>query len=150
MIDLCKIFGVEEGEEFKIKNTGWNEKLIFKIQDNVLLRRFENDIVSDESYLKTNLIINAEVIKLPKKKEFTDDELAIMRSLPKEYKWMARDKVTYIVHTFVNKPKKSEYKTWESEGYCCFLSVFSHVFNSIQWEDEEPVFIDDYVERGTE
>jgi hypothetical protein len=30
------------------------------------------------------------------------------------------------------------------------LSIFNHVFNSIKWEDEEPVFIDDYVERGGE
>ena len=147
MIDLCKIFGVEEGEEFKIKNTGWNEKLIFKIQDNVLLRRFENDIVSDESYLKTNLIINAEVIKLPKKKEFTDDELAIMRSLPKEFKWITRDKNGRI-YLYTKKPTKLD-KEWIIS--CCRdFTIFNHVFNSIQWEDEEPLFIDDYVERGTE
>jgi hypothetical protein len=38
MIDLCKIFGVEEGEEFKIEHISC-EGLIYKIQDNCLKRR---------------------------------------------------------------------------------------------------------------
>ena len=150
MIDLCKVFGVEEGEEFKIDYEVYMPDERYKIENNQLYKKEDDYDYELDGYCINDLRHIKNIIKLPKRKEFTDDELAIMRSLPKEYKWMARDKVTYIVHTFVNKPKKSEYKTWESEGYCCFLSVFSHVFNSIQWEDEEPVFIDDYVERGTE
>jgi hypothetical protein len=146
MIDLCELFGVEEGEEFKIDKYKNNK---YRIIDGNLEREYMTNYW-DASMLEINDIVGCEVIKLPKKKEFKDDELAIMRSLPKEYEWMARDKTTDIVRTFANKPKKSEYETWVSEGYCCFLSIFNHVFNSIQWEDEEPVFIDDYVERGAE
>ena len=144
-IDLCKIFGVEEGEEFKIKNAGCNEELIFKIQDNVLLRRFKNDIVSDESYLRINSIINAEIIKLPKKKQFTDDELAIMRSLPKKFKWIARDDDGEL-YLFVKKPKIFN-GIWDDYEKCNDFGYFEHLFKTITLEDEEPVFIDDYVER---
>ena len=27
------------------------------------------------------------------------------------------------------------------------LNCYDHLFNSIQWEDEEPIRIDDYVDR---
>jgi hypothetical protein len=144
MIDLCKIFGVAEGEEFKIDKYKNNKYRI-------IYGNLERDYMTnywDASTLEINDIVGCEVIKLPKKKEFTDDELAIMRSLPKEYKWMARDKATDIVCAYGSKPKKSEYKTWHSESsYYAILGIFNHLFNSIQWEDEEPVFIDDYVER---
>ena len=144
-IDLCELFRVEEGEEFKIKNAGCNEELIFKIQDNVLLRRFKNDIVSDESYLRINSIINAEIIKLPKKKQFTDDELAIMRSLPKEYEWMARDDDGEL-YIFDKKPKKIN-GIWDNTDRLNDFYFFEHLFKSITSEDEEPLFIPDYVER---
>ena len=145
-LDLCKLFGVEEREEFKIKNAGCNEELIFKIQDNVLLRRFKNDIVSDESYLRINSIINAEIIKLPKKKQFTDDELCILRNIDKEYKWLARDD-NGDIYIFEGKPK-NYYGVWNSdESTTKKIELFNHLFDSITWEDEEPVFIDDYVER---
>ena len=29
-IDLCELFGVEEGEEFKIKNAGGNQYIVIK------------------------------------------------------------------------------------------------------------------------
>jgi hypothetical protein len=150
MIDLCKIFGVEEGEEFKIEGCILTDGLVYKIQDNILKvvkGKHEGRSLLDVNELKEI----TDIIKLPKKKEFSDDELVIMRSLPKEYKWMARDKATNIVCAYGSKPKKSEYKTWHSESsYYAILGIFNHLFNSIQWEDEEPIFIDDYVERGGE
>lgn len=148
-IDLCKLFGVEEGEEFKI-NSEYKANYKYRVHNNIF-QYYSRDLEQwVRSHLDFNSVVNLEIIKLPKKKQFTDDELAIMRSLPKEYEWIARDKTTDIVRTFANKPKKSEYETWVSEGYCCFLSIFNNLFNSIKWEDEEPVYIDDYVERGVE
>jgi hypothetical protein len=143
MIDLCKVLGVEEGEEFKIRT----HENLYRIYNNKLQHFSTNTERWNESVITFNYVISSDIIKLPKKKEFTDDELAIMRSLPKEYKWMARDKATNIVCAHGNKPKKSEYETWVSEGHYCMLCIFNHIFNSIQWEDEEPVFIPDYVER---
>ena len=54
---------------------------------------------------KINEITN--IIKLPKKKEFTDDELCILRNIDKKYKWITRDK-SGLICTFVLKPKKQK------------------------------------------
>ena len=143
-IDLCKVFGVDEGEEFKI---GTHENP-YRIYNNSLQRFSTNTERWNESSIMFNYVISSDIIKLPKKKEFTDDELAIMRSLPKEYKWIARDDYGSDdeIYTFSRKPKK-EHAIWGNNGSIIGLRMFKHLFNSITWEDEEPVFIDDYVER---
>lgn len=147
MIDLCKIFGVEEGEGFRIEKCEWTENTKYVIQDNHLMV-VDSDNSTYKSCAELNDLVGGEIIKLPKKKEFTDDELCILRNIDKKYKWIARDKggTTYIHE---EKPTK-EGETWENVGHWCSLYTFKHLFNSIQWEDEEPVFIDDYVERGVE
>ena len=146
MIDLCKIFGVEEGEEFKLEGSILTKGLNYKIQDNnlkVVKGRYEED-----SLLEVNEVAGIEVIKLPKKKEFTDDELAIMRSIEINYKWIVRNRNGRL---FLHKDKPEKYinGAWDSRSWCG-MQVFNHLFQSIKWEDEEPVFIDDYVERGVE
>lgn len=148
MIDLCKIFGVEEGEEFKINEFPFKTNK-YKVYKNELQFKTEYDDIWRLSNMEINYIVNCEVIKLPKKKEFTDDELGIMRSLLKKYEWVARDNdgELYIFRSY--KPKK-ENGYWDNKGLFRKLALFNHIFNSIQWEDEEPVFIDDYVERGAE
>ena len=145
-IDLCKIFGVEEGEEFRIDHTSC-EGLIYKIQNNCLKRRHEagdNFMGSGFSINKINEI--SKIIKLPKKKQFTDDELAIMRSLPKEYKWITRDDDGEL-YIFDKKPKNIN-GIWDNYDRIRDFDFFEHLFKSITSEDEEPVFIDDYVERN--
>ena len=106
-IDLCKLFNVEEGEEFKIEHISC-EGLIYKIQDNCLKRRQQdskNFTSSGFGINKINEITN--IIKLPKKKEFTDDELCILRNIDKKYKWIARDKSGNLC-IFDEKPNKNE------------------------------------------
>ena len=143
-IDLCKIFGVEEGEEFKLKGRDYSTRTTFKIQGNQLFSSCCG--LTGESGLQLNDLDDVEeVIKLPKKKQFTDDELAIMRSLPKEYEWLSKDD-TGDIYVFDKKPKNIN-GIWDSNGKLRDLDLFNHLFNSITWEDEEPVFIDDYVER---
>lgn len=145
MFDLCKVFGVEEGEEFKFKDAPYK----FKIMRNKLLVHFGAASRWMTCNYELNYFTDKKVIKLPKKKAFTSDELAIMRSLPKEYKWIARDDYGSDdeIYTFSRKPKK-EHAVWENNGSIIGLRMFKHLFPNIQWEDEEPVFIDDYVERG--
>ena len=145
MIDLCKIFGVEEGEEFKFDKYKNNK---YRIIDGNLEREYMTNCW-DVSMLEINDIVGCEVTKLPKKKEFTDDELAIMRSLPKKYEYIARDSDSMLYAFCSYKPKK-ENNCWDNKGLYKKLNFFNHLFNSIQWEDEEPVYIDDYVERGVE
>lgn len=142
-IDLCKIFGVEEGEEFRIVKA----KTRYRFYNNSL-QVFDTDLEEwRKSSIMFNYVISSDIIKLPKKKEFTDDELCILRNIDKKYKWIARDEDGRM-SAYENKPKKSELGYWKSgigEWHC--IGLFKHLFNSIQWEDEEPIFIDDYVER---
>ena len=148
-IDLYKLFGVVEGEEFKIEyNDGIKDALTFKIIQNNLYSRLSKDDIYRLSSLEINIIKRIKnIIKLPKKKEFTDDELCILRNIDKKYKWIAKDESGSLC-IFDKKPKKSE-EMWDNVTHSDFieLNCYNSLFNSIQWEDEEPIRIDDYVER---
>ena len=137
-IDLCKLLGVEEGEEFKIK--GYEYTYIIKKQFLYILNE------DRYSHLEVNDLVNKEIIKLPKKKEFTDDELCVLRNIDKKYKWIARDKSGSLC-IFDEKPNKSG-EMWNNVIHSSFIELgcFNNLFNSINWEDEEPIRIDDYVE----
>lgn len=147
-IDLYKLFGVKEGEEFKIK---YDDEIIdsniFKIKESRLYSKgYEYEYKL--SRFQLNLIARVtDIIKLPKKKEFTDDELCILRNIDKEYKWVARDEGGNVC-IFIEKPLKKE-TVWDFVRGTDYIEFhcYNHLFQSIQWEDEEPVFIDDYVER---
>ena len=138
-IDLCKLLGVEEGEEFKIK--GYEYTYIIKKQFLYILNE------DRYSHLEVNDLVNKEIIKLPKKKEFNDDELCILRNIDKEYKWIARDKSGSLC-IFDEKPNKSG-EMWNNVIHSSFIELgcFNNLFNSINWEDDEPIRIDDYVDR---
>ena len=138
-IDLCKLFGVAEGEEFKFE--GYEYTYIIKKQFLYILNE------DRYSHLEVNDLINKEIIKLPKKKKFSDDELCILRNIDKKYKWIARDESGSLC-IFDEKPKKSE-EMWDNVTHSDFieLNCYNHLFNSIQWEDEEPICIDEYVQR---
>ena len=144
-IDLCKLLGVEEGEEF----TRDDSKIYYKYRVyNNRIQHFDEVLkIWDYSTLTVNALVTSEIIKLPKKKEFTDDELCILRNIDKRYKWVARDKSVNLC-IFDDKPNKNE-ETWENMIHYEYIEFhcYNHLFNSIQWEDEEPIYIDDYVER---
>ena len=145
-IDLCKLLGVEEGEEF----TRDDSKIYYKYRVyNNRIQHFDEVLkIWDYSTLTVNALVTSEIIKLPKKKEFTDDELCILRNIDKEYKWIARDEEDGGICVFIEKPlRKNHIWDLKRSSHYMFFSCYNHLFNSIQWEDEEPVYIDDYVER---
>lgn len=87
-----------------------------------------------------------EPYKLPKKKKFTDDELCILRNIDKKYKWIAKDKDGEVC-IYINKPKKEDV-SWDNFRLYKPLDIIKDsLFDEILWEDEEPIFIDEYVER---
>ena len=145
-IDLCKLFGVAEGEEFKLVSDNSESKYI--IVDNIL-----NLVIDNRKPYVSELTINdinaykLKIIKLPKKKQFSQDELCILRNIDKKYKWIARDESGSLC-IFDEKPKKSE-EMWDNVICSDFieLNCYNHLFNSIKWEDEEPIRIDEYVDR---
>ena len=148
-IDLCRLFGVEEGEEFILETKdGWFNDLKYKIENNIIKDATIKYSDYSQSSFKLNEFVRIEkIIKLPKKKQFTDDELCILRNIDKKYKWIARDKSGSLC-ILDEKPKKSE-EMWDNVTHSDFieLNCYNSLFNSIQWEDEEPIRIDDYVER---
>ena len=145
-IDLCKLLGVEEGEEFKIEGY----EAIYFIQNGYLY--FIGDYGEQKSYLNINEVVGKNIIKLPKKKKFSQDTLNFFKMIDKKYKWIAKDK-SGDIFGFEEKPKKDKY-VWLCEEYdycldntCCIDGLNQSLFNEILWEDEEPIYIDDYVER---
>ena len=138
-IDLCKLFGVEEGEEFKVNG----KDTIYFITDNILQYKI-NSYHSKVSQLKINEIIK--ITKLPKKKQFSQDTLNFFKCIDKRWRYIAKDK-NGTISAFGSKPTKKERCWLNHEGFDC-LDVFKDsLFDEIKWEDEEPIYIDDYVER---
>ena len=141
MLDLCKIFGVEEGEEFKIDGY---EAIYFIL--NGYLYLIDIDSAKKISFLSINDVVGKKIIKLPKKKEFTDDELCILRNIDKKYKLIAKDS-SGDVWIYADKPKKGN-MNWNCFCDCKLLDMIKNsLFTEIKWEDNEPVYIDDYVDR---
>ena len=71
--------------------------------------------------------------------KLTEDEKVILRNLPKEYKWIARD-LSGMVYIFIERPEKGQ-AIWYGCGQP--MIPFYHLFQFIQWEDEEPYSIED-------
>ena len=139
-IDLCRLFGVEEGEEFKI----YGYEAIYFIQNGYLY--FIGDYGELKSYLNINEVVGKNIIKLPKKKQFSQDTLNFFKCIDKRWRYIAKDK-NGTISAFGSKPTKKERCWLNYEGFDC-LDVFKDsLFDEILWEDEEPVYIDDYVER---
>ena len=85
------------------------------------------------------------------KPKLTKDEKAILRNLPKEYKYIARQKYGELV-VYQCKPYKANTRDyWECYEISMreFLSLYSHLFQFIKWEDEEPYLIEDLL-KGEE
>lgn len=71
----------------------------------------------------------------------TDDEKAILRNLPSNYEWIARDKNGRLC-VYPGKPSKAV-TSWGCALGHRFFDLFDHLFKMVKWEDEEPWKIDD-------
>ena len=143
-IDLCKLFGVEEGEEFKIKLFGGIGK--YRLKNGKL--EYYDDFINKwvESTISMNHILDSDIIKHPKKKQFSQETLNFFKMIDKRWRYIAKDK-NGTISAFGSKPTKKERCWLNYEGFDC-LDVFKDsLFDEILWEDEEPIYIDDYVER---
>lgn len=69
------------------------------------------------------------------KVKLTKNEKAILESIDKDYKWIARDDDGYL-HVYKTKPYKDD-GWWKMSSFKSF-SLFNHLFKFIQWEDDEP------------
>ena len=81
------------------------------------------------------------------KPKLTEDEKVILRNLPKEYKWIARDEDGTLSFHYV-KPHKESY-FWSSYNANYVSDLFPNLFKFIQWEDDEPYSIEELL-KGEE
>ena len=128
-IDLCKLFNVEEGEEFGIKLFGVIDK--YRIKNGRL--EYYDDFINKwvESTISMNHILDSEIIKIPKKKQFTDDELCILRNIKSEINTLGRN-INGTIYVTSDYGKS-------------YLKLFNNLFQSLDIGEE--IIIDDYVER---
>ena len=150
-IDLCKLLGVEEGEEFIVEfKDGHLSNCKYRVMNNLMEwseRGTKYDGVYNPSCFSLNEVNKVKnIIKLPKKKEFSQDTLNFFKMIDKKYKWIAKDE-DGVVHTFCEKPTKED-THWFYVSMFYINNIFNQdIFNQILWEDEEPIYIDDYVNR---
>ena len=109
------------------------------------IRNFDENLKCFDDYTKFDIVkvykdYTCKELLWERKDEpqLNEDEKVILRSLPKEYKWIARD-LSGLVYMFIERPEKGQ-AIW----YGCGQPVipFYHLFQFIQWEDEEPYSIE--------
>ena len=151
-IDLCKLFGVEEGEEFILETKdGWFNDLKYKIENNIIkVATIEYSDYSQSSFNLNEFVYIEKIIKLPKKKQFSQDTLNFFKCIDKKFDWIAKDNNGEVC-IYSNKPNKRRiYWSLDFVGVGCRAEIYGFdksLFDQILWEDEEPIYIDDYVER---
>lgn len=70
----------------------------------------------------------------------TNNERVILENIDEQYQWIARDE-NGDLYIYENEPHKKF--CWVGFGEFVFFSAFNHLFQMVQWKDEEPTLIDD-------
>ena len=79
--------------------------------------------------------------------QLSHDEYVILKNVDSEYKWIARHKNKKL-YLFTDKPRKNySFSLWTNEKYDSYFYHFSHLFQFVKWEDEEPYNIQELVEN---
>ena len=132
---LVQNIGLNEYKLIDLKGYGYTT-LDMYCDDLTNLEGFKNlDIMKVyKDYTLTELLWERK-----EKPKLTEDEKAILRSLPKDYKWVARD-LSGMVYIFIERPEKGQ-AIWYGCGRPMIPSY--HLFQFIQWEDDEPYSIEE-------
>lgn len=78
--------------------------------------------------------------------QLTDDEKAILKNLPKNIKWIARDQNERL-YLYYKKPQK-ELTCWNSDWVEYDFAPYDHLFKFIKWEDEKAWEIDELLKQN--
>lgn len=146
-IDFCELFGVKPEQNFKFKyKDGSTSKAYYKISiDNEMLYRSCPITMSNDISSHINKINNLESIIMGK--TFSRDTLNLFKMIDEKYKYITKDK-NGSVFIYQEKPIKEDI-IWRLKGYT-FVEISGlnqSLFDQILWEDDEPIYIDDYVTR---
>ena len=118
---------------FNLKNYSIDLTLIWGIEKFDIMKVYKD-------YTLTELLWERK-----EKSQLTEDEKVILRNLPKEYKWIARDS-SGMVYMFIEKPEKGQ-AIWYGFGQP--MIPFYHLFQFITWEGKEPYSIEELL-KGEE
>ena len=73
--------------------------------------------------------------------KITEDEKIILRNIPKQYEWIARDAGDSLF-VYTKRPIKQK-SVWSTDGWMSPMVLFHNLFQFIKWEDEEPYSIEE-------
>lgn len=99
-----------------------------------------NELEKELKEIKKKLQPNKK-ITFPKKYQFSENEKTILKSIDKKWKWLARDK-SGLLCLYNHKPIKVSDHYMFSQGCYEIFDTFGHLFQSIQWTDDEPFEIE--------
>ena len=124
---------IEDGKEFRF--VGQTYIRYFDEHGQQFVKTQNGKDLKQGIRLKT---IRANELEFIPKWEFTEDEKAILRNLPSNYRFIARDR-NETLFIYDKKPYKGN-------GEFCVkreceikpLSLYEHLFKSVQWSDDEP------------
>ena len=77
----------------------------------------------------------------------TEDEKVILRNIPKQYEWIARDACDSLC-VYTKRPIK-QMLVWSTDGWMSPMALFHNLFQFIKWEDDEPYSIEELL-KGEE
>ena len=148
---ICDVLGVKEGQEFFFADKSGTEYLHkYRIKNNELQYYYD----CHHKWIKSSLNINdiCELnVKIKYIKDFTYDELVILLNLPIKYKYIARDLQDNQLYAFSDYPlKNTDTHSWYTINGSFIDLPYNHIFTDINYDDEYPVKISDYVEREFE
>ena len=145
---ICDVLGVKEGQEFFFTNkSGIEYTHKYMIKNNELYYYYDAYHNWTSSSLSINDICELN-IKIKYIKDFTYDELVILLNLPIKYKYIARDLQDNQLYAFSDYPlKNTDTHSWYTIDGSFINLPYNHLFKDINYDDEYPVKISDYVER---
>ena len=121
------------GRHRNVKLEDYNEELWYKYSCVVdIMKVYPNIfVITDYKVAQQPLWERRETPRL------TNDEIAILRNIDKKYIWLARD-INGGLYIYEFKPGKSSTEIWIAYGKSVDLSLFSHMFKGITFNDKEP------------
>jgi hypothetical protein len=95
------------------------------------LMGYKYDVYSKSCY-PLNLLVGGELTFLPCEPTLTKDERIILKNVPKEYKWILREKENMLV-LYAYEPTADEYGRYGRDtNQCIGLTAFKHLFQSLK------------------
>ena len=107
------------------------------------LNSYDESLLSNDGAKPLDIVAVYELNEVWKREEptITEDEKTILRNLPANYEWIARDKNGRLC-VYPGKPSKVV-TSWGCTSGHRFFDLFNHLFQMIHWEDDEPWKIED-------